>query len=319
MRRYRVSLLILVLLTISCFRLAEGQVMDPCEDWRQGASETMSRVAGAQSRTEEALGILLGLIKQLNAGEKDAQQAFDRERKRAERTVEESVTASRLAAEEASLLVKRLQKMEIQCPEAEHQGMKWASWWFDNHGQIVMMRAAYLAAARLDFPRAQSIFGEIIALAGKSENPNYAGMLDRASRGLAMVKMEKVPFIPRERKYQKQHNPGKVPPLSTFRNQREGGREARNMALGCSFFSYAASFVVGARSGSFHRYGGVNPDLTVRRVGLYPVGDRRQEGVLGIGPGEGSPCVLWGQLVTVLPEGVALHRAPLPGIQGKRI
>lgn len=221
MRRYRVSLLILVLLTISCFRLAEGQVMDPCEDWRQGASETMSRVAGAQSRTEEALGILLDLIKRHNAG-KNVQQAFERERKRAERTVEESVTATRLAAEEARLLAERLQKQETPCAEAELHGMKWAHWWFDNHGPIVMMRAGYLAAARLDFSRAQSIFGEIIALAGKSENPNYAGMLDRASRALAMVKMGKVPFIPRERKYQVKENPGKVTPPTYTPNRGSG-------------------------------------------------------------------------------------------------
>lgn len=212
----------IVLLTTGIAGLARGEEGSACDDWRQSASETMSRVAGAQSRTEEALGILLGLIKRVNAGEKNARQAFDRERKQAERTVEESVTASRLAAEEASLLAKRLQKMEIQCSEAERHGMKWAHWWFDNHGPIVMMRAAYLAAARLDFPRAKSIFEQIIALARNSENPNYAGMLDRASRSLAIVKQGKMPFIPRERKYQVGENPGRMPP-PTYTPNRDGG------------------------------------------------------------------------------------------------
>jgi hypothetical protein len=211
-----------VLLTAGVSGLARGEEGSACDDWRQSASETMSRVAAAQSRTEEALASSLGLIRRLDAGEKDARQAFERERKRAERTVEEGVTASRLAAEEARLLAKRLQKTTTQCAEAELHGLKWAHWWFDNHGPIVMMRAAYLAAARLDFPRAQSIFEEIIALAGKSENPNYAGMLDRASRSLAIVKMGKVPFIPQERKYKVRENPGKVPPPAYTPN-RGGG------------------------------------------------------------------------------------------------
>jgi len=211
--RYRVvSVLMIVLLTAGVSGPAGGEEGSACDDWRQSASETMSRVAGAQSRTEEALPILQDLIRRLDAGEAAAPKAFERERQRLGPTVEEAVTASKVAIQQAKRLKQLLDNAGRRCPEIERHGMKWAHWWFENHGPIVMMRAGYLAAVRKDFLRAESIFGEVIALAGNSENPNYAGLADRAKRSLEIVKAGKMPFIPRERKYSKPHNPGKVPP-----------------------------------------------------------------------------------------------------------
>ena len=207
-RWYRVGPIMLLLLAVHTSAVAEGQKANPCEDWRQGASETMFRISAAQSRAEEGIKVILGIKK----GERDVQGKFERERKRFERAVEEAVTASRLAIQESEQLTQRLKEAKTRCPEAELHGIRWAQWWFDNHGPIVMMRAGYLAAARLDFPRAESIFEQIIVLSRSSDNPNYAGMMDRAKRSLEIVKMGKVPFVPHERKYQKEHNPGKVPP-----------------------------------------------------------------------------------------------------------
>jgi len=201
-----------LLLTVSASAAAEGQGADPCTDWREKASETMVRVAGAQSKTEEAIPVLLDLIKRLNARDAAAPKAFELQRKRAEQTVEDGVTASRLAGHEAKRLRQLLNDGGVRCTEAELYGIKWAQWWFENHGPIVMMRAAYLAAATLDFKRAESIFEEMIALARNSDNPNYAGLLDRATRSLEKVKAGKVPYIPPSRRYEKRENPGKVPP-----------------------------------------------------------------------------------------------------------
>jgi len=202
---------ILLLLAVCASAFAEGQKVDPCDDWRQRASETMLRVASAQSRTEEGLTLLVDLIRRNNAGDATARTAFERQRKRFGSTVEEAVTGSTLAAQEAERLKQLLKKAEARCLEPELHGMRWARWWFENHGPIVKMRAGYLAAARLDFARAQSIFEEVIASGGESKNPESKRENDRAKRALAMVKMKKVPFLQPERSYQERENPGKVP------------------------------------------------------------------------------------------------------------
>jgi len=202
---------ILPLLAVCASAFAAAQEADPCVGWREKASETMFRVAAAESRVREGLPLLQDLIGRLDAGEVAARTAFERQRKRYERTVEDGVTASRLAAYEAKRLDKRLKEATDRCRETDLHAMRWAHWWFENHGPVVKMRAGYLAAARFDFPRAESIFEEVIASGRNSDNPNYAGLTDRAKRSLEIVKTRKVPFIPPERSYQERENPGKVP------------------------------------------------------------------------------------------------------------
>ena len=211
MWRLLLTLFVVLILAVRSSASAEGQAVNPCADWSQSASETMFRVAAAQSRTEEGLNLLTDLMERHNAGEAAALTTFQHQRKSFEATVEEAVTASRFAVQEAKGLTQRLKKAASRCHETELHGMRWARWWFDNHGPIVKMRAGYLAAARLDFLRAESIFEEIIASRVNSDNPNYAGLIDRATRSLAILKAGEIPSL-FWRQFDQEGNPGKVPP-----------------------------------------------------------------------------------------------------------
>ena len=202
----------LLLLAVCAPAFAADQEADPCVGWREGASETMFRVASAQSRAGEGLSLLLDLIRRGNGGEAAAQTAFERERKRFEPTVEQAVTASRSAAQEAKRLRQLLKKATPRCSETELHEMRWTQWWFDNHGPIVKVRGGYLAAARVDFARAQSIFEEVIASGNRSDNPEYTQHIDRAKRGLAMVKEGKVPLLRPEGQHDQLEKAGTLPP-----------------------------------------------------------------------------------------------------------
>jgi hypothetical protein len=207
------SLAVMLLFSmVRTYTSADAQAGDPCSDWRQSASETMFRVAAAQSRAEEGINLLRDLLERHNAGEAGALALLKRQRKRFEPMVEEAVAASGLAAGEAERLKQLLKGAVLRCPDEELHGMRYTQWWFENHGPIVKMRPSYLAAARLDFSRAQSIFEEVIASGGESKNPESKRENDRAKRALAMVKMKKVPFLRPERSYQEREHPAKGPP-----------------------------------------------------------------------------------------------------------
>jgi len=196
---------VLLLLPVSASAVAEGQKTDACADWGPEASNVMFRVAAAQSRTEEGIDLLTDLMERHNAGEKSALSAYERERKRFDKPVQEAVAASQLAAQEAKRLNKLLKEVGSRCPETELHGLKWAGWWFANHGPRVKMRAAYLAAARLDVKKAESIFEEVIKSSGNSDDVELKGHIDLARRSLEVLKRGEIPSLGR-RQFGQQEN-----------------------------------------------------------------------------------------------------------------
>lgn len=211
MRRLSPNLLLLLLLAVCTCAFAADQEADPCDDWRQSASETMFRVASAQSSAEEGINLLRDLLERHNAGEAGALALLKRQRKRFEPMVEEAVAASGLAAGEAERLKQLLKGAVLRCPDEELHGMRYTQWWFENHGPIVKMLASYLAAVRLDFKKAKSILEEIIASNANSDSPNIEEHIGRAARWLKILQSGEIPSRHR-RQFNEQANPGKVPP-----------------------------------------------------------------------------------------------------------
>ena len=171
----------------------------------------MFRVASAQSSAEEGINLLRDLLEQHNAGEAGALALLKRQRKQFEPAVEEAVAASGLAAGEAERLKQLLKGAVPDCPDTELHGMRYAQWWFENHGPIVKLIASQLAAVRLDFEKAESILEAIIASNAVSDSPNIERVIGRARRWLEILQSGELPFW-RRRQFSEPANPGKVPP-----------------------------------------------------------------------------------------------------------
>lgn len=202
---------------------AEGRGGDPCSDWRQRASEVMLRVVAAQSRTEEGIDLLTDLMQRHNAGDENALAAYERERQRFGQTVEEAVTAGRLASQEGKRLKQLLNDAGGRCQETELHGLKWTGWWFNNHGPILETKAAFLAAARLDSPKAKSIFEEVIESSGSSDDADVKWHVGKAKGSLEVLKRGEIPSYGR-RQLGRGENVKPLPSHPEWRQQSEGSK-----------------------------------------------------------------------------------------------
>jgi hypothetical protein len=181
----------------------------------------MLRVVAAQSRTEEGINLLTDLMQRHNAGDESALVAYERERKRFDQTVEEAVAAGRQASKEGKRLKQLLNEAGSRCSETERHGLKWAGWWFNNHGPILETKAAFLAAARSDSQKAKSIFEEVIGSSDSSDDVDVKWHVEKAKRSLEVLKRGEIPSYGR-RQLGRGENIKPLPSHPVWRQKSEG-------------------------------------------------------------------------------------------------